>query len=54
MNWYYQTTPGDNWDYTAVQDMMLAEIEIDGGKRKVQQAPKMVSFMFWIEKVVSS
>ena len=41
MNWHYQTTPGDNWDYTAVQDMMLAEIEIDGDKRKViMQAPK--------------
>ena len=41
MNWYYQTTPGDNWDYTAVQDMMLAELEIDGTPRKVlMQAPK--------------
>ncbi len=41
MNWYYQTTPGDNWDYTAVQDMMLAELEIDGAQRKVlMQAPK--------------
>ena len=41
MNWYYQTTPGDNWDYTAVQDMMLAEMEIDGKQRKViMQAPK--------------
>jgi quinohemoprotein ethanol dehydrogenase len=41
MNWYYQTTPGDNWDYTAVQDMMLAEMEVDGVQRKVlMQAPK--------------
>ncbi len=24
MKWYYQTTPGDNWDYTAAQDMVLA------------------------------
>ena len=39
--WHYQTTPGDNWDYTAVQDMMLAEFEIDGAERKVlMQAPK--------------
>ena len=30
MNWHYQTTPGDNWDYTAVQDMALAEMTIDG------------------------
>ena len=41
MKWYYQTTPGDNWDYTAVQDMMLADMEIDGKPRKVlMQAPK--------------
>ncbi len=41
MNWYYQTTPGDNWDYTAVQDMTLADMDIDGEKRKVlMQAPK--------------
>ena len=41
MNWYYQTTPGDNWDYTAVQDMTLADMDIDGESRKVlMQAPK--------------
>ena len=41
MKWYYQTTPGDNWDYTAVQDMTLADMEIDGANRKVlMQAPK--------------
>jgi len=41
MRWYYQTTPGDNWDYTAVQDMMLADMEVDGVMRKViMQAPK--------------
>jgi quinohemoprotein ethanol dehydrogenase len=39
--WHYQTTPGDTWDYTAVQDMMLADMEIDGKQRKViMQAPK--------------
>ena len=41
MKWYYQTTPGDNWDFTAVQDMALAEMEIDGEMKKVLlQAPK--------------
>ncbi|MCY3793538.1 MAG: PQQ-dependent dehydrogenase, methanol/ethanol family, partial [Gammaproteobacteria bacterium] len=41
MNWHYQTTPGDNWDYTAVQDMALADMTIDGEVRKVLlQAPK--------------
>ena len=41
MKWYYQTTPGDNWDYTAVQDMVLGEMVVDGRERKVLlQAPK--------------
>ena len=39
--WHYQTTPGETWDYTATQHMMLAELEIDGKPRKVlMQAPK--------------
>ena len=39
--WHYQTTPGDNWDYTATQHIVLAEIELDGEPRKVlMQAPK--------------
>ncbi len=39
--WYYQTTPGENWDYTATQHMILADLEIDGVERQVlMQAPK--------------
>jgi quinohemoprotein ethanol dehydrogenase len=39
--WHYQTTPGDSWDYTATQHIMLADLTIDGQPRKVlMQAPK--------------
>jgi quinohemoprotein ethanol dehydrogenase len=39
--WHYQTTPGDTWDYTATQHMILADLEIDGKTRKtIMQAPK--------------
>jgi PQQ-dependent dehydrogenase (methanol/ethanol family) len=39
--WHYQTTPADNWDYTATQPLMMAELEIEGRERKViMQAPK--------------
>jgi PQQ-dependent dehydrogenase (methanol/ethanol family) len=39
--WHYQTTPGETWDYTATQHMILADLEIDGALRKVLlQAPK--------------
>lgn len=39
--WHYQTTPGESWDYTATQHMILADLEIDNRIRKViMQAPK--------------
>jgi PQQ-dependent dehydrogenase (methanol/ethanol family) len=39
--WHYQTTPGDSWDYTAVQQIMTADLTINGAKRHVvMQAPK--------------
>ncbi len=39
--WHYQTTPGETWDYTATQPIMVATLPLDGGERKVvMQAPK--------------
>lgn len=39
--WHYQTTPGDQWDFTATQHMILADMEVEGKARKViMQAPK--------------
>jgi PQQ-dependent dehydrogenase (methanol/ethanol family) len=39
--WHYQTTPGETWDYTATQHMILADFAIDGEMRRViMQAPK--------------
>ena len=32
--WHYQTTPGDTWDYTATQPIMLAELTIDGSRAR--------------------
>jgi quinohemoprotein ethanol dehydrogenase len=39
--WHYQTTPGEMWDYTATQHIVLADLVVDGVKRPVlMQAPK--------------
>jgi len=39
--WHYQTTPGETWDYTSTQHILLADVAIDGQPRKVlMQAPK--------------
>ncbi len=49
--WHYQTTPGDTWDFTATQHMILAELEIDGATRKViMQAPKN-GFFYVVDRV---
>ena len=48
--WHYQETPGDNWDYTATQPMILADLKIDGKDRKVVlHAPKN-GFFFVIDR----
>lgn len=48
--WHYQETPGDNWDYTSTQPMILAEVKIDGKPRKViLHAPKN-GFFFVIDR----
>jgi len=39
--WHFQETPGDSWDFTSVQQMIVANLEIDGQKRHViMHAPK--------------
>ena len=48
--WHYQETPGDHWDYTSTQPMILADITIDGTPRKViLHAPKN-GFFFVIDR----
>lgn len=39
--WHYQQVPGENWDYTATQKMILADLRIGGTLRQtLLQAPK--------------
>ncbi|MCU1338108.1 MAG: qbdA [Bryobacterales bacterium] len=39
--WHYQTTPGDDWDYDSIADIMLADLTINGKSRHVaMHAPK--------------
>lgn len=39
--WHFQETPGETWDFTATQHIMLANLEIGGKTRKVlMHAPK--------------
>ena len=48
--WHYQETPGDNWDFTSTQPMILADLKLDGKNRKViLHAPKN-GFFFVIDR----
>ncbi len=52
--WHYQTTPGESWDYTATQHIILADLTIDGQPRKVlMQAPKN-GFFYVLDRVTGS
>lgn len=49
--WHYQTTPGETWDYTATQNMILADLPIGGRTRQViMQAPKN-GFFYVLDRV---
>jgi quinohemoprotein ethanol dehydrogenase len=48
--WHYQETPGDHWDYTSTQPLILADLQIDGRMRKViMHAPKN-GFFFVVDR----
>src|ERR1700752_1286869 len=49
--WHYQTTPGETWDFTATQHLILADLTIDGKRRPViMQAPKN-GFFYVLDRV---
>jgi quinohemoprotein ethanol dehydrogenase len=51
MVWYFQETPGEHWDYTAVQNMILADLSIGGKQRKVlMHAPKN-GFFYVLDRI---
>lgn len=49
--WHYQETPGEEWDFTATQQIILADLAIAGKQRKViLHAPKN-GFFFVIDRI---
>ncbi|MEO8096788.1 MAG: PQQ-dependent dehydrogenase, methanol/ethanol family [Acidobacteriota bacterium] len=51
MKWYYQTTPGETWDFNSTQSLILADLPIGGKTRQViMQAPKN-GFYFVIDRL---
>jgi quinohemoprotein ethanol dehydrogenase len=48
--WYYQVTPGDNWDYDATQPLMLADLKIGGAVRKVIMQASKNGFFYVLDR----
>src|SRR6267154_2268452 len=48
--WHYQATPGEEWDYDAVQQLTLADLEIGGVSRKVLMQANKNGFFYVLDR----
>ena len=50
MVWYYQTTPGDQYDYDANWEVILAELDVAGTRRKVAMQLNRNGFLYVLDR----
>ena len=50
MNWYFQYTPGDHWDYDEAHTHILIDGEINGERRKLITHPVRNGFTYTFER----
>jgi alcohol dehydrogenase (cytochrome c) len=48
--WHYQFTPGDQYDYDAVWELILADIDVAGAKRKVVMQLNRNGFLYVLDR----
>ena len=48
--WYFQTTPGDHWDFDAVQKLILADLKIDGADPSVIMQANKNGFFYIFDR----
>jgi PQQ-dependent dehydrogenase (methanol/ethanol family) len=48
--WHYQATPGEEWDFDAVQQLVLADIKIDGKLRHVLMQANKNGFFYVLDR----
>lgn len=51
LKWHYQCTPGDEWDYDAIQHLMLADVRINGRNRKVIMQVNKNGYFYVVDRV---
>ena len=48
--WHYQATPGEEWDFDAVQQLILADLTIDGTRRQVLMQANKNGFFYVLDR----
>ncbi|MHB8885950.1 MAG: lanthanide-dependent methanol dehydrogenase XoxF5 [Methylovirgula sp.] len=48
--WVYQMTPHDQWDYDGVNEMVLADLNMDGKDRQVLMHPDRNGFLYVMDR----
>jgi quinohemoprotein ethanol dehydrogenase len=48
--WFYQTVPGDRWDYDSTQKMILAELTFSGRQRQVLMQASKNGFYYVLDR----
>ena len=51
LKWHYQMVPGDQWDYDSVQQMILADMPINGKTRKVIMQANKNGFFYVLDRI---
>jgi PQQ-dependent dehydrogenase (methanol/ethanol family) len=51
IKWHYQVVPGDSWDFDSVQQLMLADLTINGRQRKVLMQANKNGFYYVIDRI---
>ncbi len=48
--WHFQNVPGDEWDFDSVQHLLLADVTIQGVKRKVIMQANKNGFLYTLDR----
>jgi quinohemoprotein ethanol dehydrogenase len=48
--WHYQATPGEEWDFDAVQQLVLADLSVDGKLRQVLMQANKNGFFYVLDR----
>jgi quinohemoprotein ethanol dehydrogenase len=51
LKWHYQAVPGDSWDIDNVQQLILADVQIDGRPRKVVMQASKGGFFYVLDRL---